>query len=45
MSVIQAKKIERNRNKPDGRTRACTAPGNHARDGEEVYCFGTGGGT
>jgi hypothetical protein len=45
MSVIQAKTIERNRNKPDGRTRACAAPANYARDGEQVCCFDTGGGT
>jgi hypothetical protein len=45
MSVIPAKKIERNRNKPDGRNPACAAPANHTRDGEEVCCFGTGGGT
>jgi hypothetical protein len=48
MSVIQAKTIERNRNKSgksDRRTLACAAPANHTRDSEEVRCFGTGGGT
>jgi hypothetical protein len=44
MSVIPARKIERNRN-PDGRNLACAAPTNHTRNCEEVCGFGTGGGT
>jgi hypothetical protein len=43
MSTIPAKKIERNRDNPDGRNHA--APANHTYDGEEVHCFALGGGT
>jgi hypothetical protein len=45
MSVIPAKKIERNRNKPDGRHQAYAPPASQIRDGENVGCFSTGGGT
>ncbi len=45
MSAIPAKKIERNRNNPDGRDHVCAPPANHTCYGEEVYCFALGGGT
>jgi hypothetical protein len=44
MSTIPHKKIERNRNNPDGRNHVCAPPPNHTYDGEEV-CFAFGGGT
>jgi hypothetical protein len=42
MSVIPAKKIERNRNKLDSRHHAYAPPANQTRDGEY---FGMGGDT
>jgi hypothetical protein len=45
MSVIPAKKIERNRNKLDGRHHAYAPPAGQTPDGEDVGCFSTGGGT
>jgi hypothetical protein len=45
MSTIPAEKIERNRDNPDGRNRACVSPTSHGYDGEEIYRFAAGGGT
>jgi hypothetical protein len=42
MFTIPAKKIERNRNIPDGWNRAAAPPANHSRDGEEICCFALG---
>lgn len=43
MSTIQAKQIERNCHKPDGRNYACAPPANHTCD--EVCCLTSGGRT
>ena len=45
MSVIPVRKIERNRNEPDGRNHACAAPVNETRNGDDGCCSGMGGGT
>ena len=43
--LIPARKIERNRDNPDGRNHLCAPPPNRAHRDEEVYCFTLGGGT
>ena len=43
MSATPAKKIERERDNPDGRNRP-NRPPHHSYDGEE-FCFATGGDT
>jgi hypothetical protein len=45
MSVIPLRKIERNRNEPDGRNDAYAPSVTRARDGHDVCCSGMGGGT
>jgi hypothetical protein len=45
MSVIPVRKIERNRNEPDGRNDAHAASANQTCDGGNVCCSPTGGGT
>jgi hypothetical protein len=45
MSTIPAKEIERNRRNSDDRNHGRAPPANHTCDGEDVYCFGFGGGT
>jgi hypothetical protein len=45
MSTIPVKKIERNRNNPDGRIHVSAPPANHNYDSEEVRCFALGDGT
>jgi hypothetical protein len=42
---IPARKVERNRDNPDGRNHLCAPPPSHASNGQEVYCFALGGGT
>jgi hypothetical protein len=44
MSTIPAKKLEHNRDNPDGRNQVC-ARRHHTYEGETVSCFGLGGGT
>ena len=45
MSTIPAKKIERNRDNPEGRNHAGAAPESDTYNGEVDYCFALGGGT
>jgi hypothetical protein len=44
MSMIAAKKSERNRGEPKGRNDVCAPPANHSSD-DEVCCFALGGRT
>ena len=45
MSTIPAKKVDRNRNNPDGRNYVWAPPANATYDVEEVCCFVLGGST
>ena len=45
MSTIPAKKIECERDNPDGWNHVCAPAAHHTYDGEEGYCFALGGGT
>ncbi len=45
MSTIPARKIERNRNKPDSRNHVRAPQASRTCDDEEVRCFALGGDT
>jgi len=38
------KKVEHNRDNPDGQSHLCAPPPGHRSDGVEVFCFALGGG-
>lgn len=43
--LIPARKVEHNRDNPDGRNHLCAPPPLQNYGGDEVYCFALGGGT
>ena len=45
MSTIPAKEIAHDRHNSNGRNHGRAPPANHTRDGEDVHCFVSGGGT